>query len=129
MTHDTLKPAASRSEIVAWLIDWIAKEMEMPTAEIDTGHSLLDYSMSSVTATILVGDLEDWLDLTLSPTLVWDYTSIDAMTDHLLEQVAEGSSGGSSTVAAAPTKDAGQMLEDLDGLSDEEVDALLKQLS
>jgi acyl carrier protein len=125
MTHDTLKPAASRSEIVAWLIDWIAKEMEMPAAEIDTGHSLLDYSMSSVTATILVGDLEDWLDLTLSPTLVWDYTSIDAMTDHLLEQVAEGS----STVAAAPTKDAGQMLEELDGLSDEEVDALLKQLS
>jgi acyl carrier protein len=99
--------------------------MEMPAAEIDTGHSLLDYSMSSVTATILVGDLEDWLDLTLSPTLVWDYTSIDAMTDHLLEQVAEGS----STVAAAPTKDAGQMLEELDGLSDEEVDALLKQLS
>jgi acyl carrier protein len=125
MTHDTLKPAASKPEIVAWLIDWIAKEMEMPTAEIDTGHSLLDYSMSSVTAMILVGDLEDWLDLTLSPTLVWDYTSIDAMTDHLLEQVSEGS----STVAAAPTKDVGQMLEDLDGLSDEEVDALLKQLS
>lgn len=117
---------ASKDDIIAWLIDWIAKELEMPATEIDTGHSLLDYSMSSVTATILVGDLEDWLDLTLSPTLVWDYPSIDAMTDHLLEQAA---GSADAAPAAAPAKDAGQLLEDLDGLSDEEVDALLKQLS
>jgi acyl carrier protein len=117
---------ADKPAIVAWLIDWIAAELEMPAAEIDTGHSLLDYSMSSVTATILVGDLEDWLDLTLSPTLVWDYPSIDAMTDHLLEKSA---GAAPKTAAAAPTKDASQLLEDLDGLSDAEVDALLSQLS
>jgi acyl carrier protein len=124
MTSDAPKTTASKAEITAWLIDWIAAELEMPATEIDTGHSLLDYSMSSVTATILVGDLEDWLDLTLSPTLVWDYPSIDAMTDHLLEQAS-----GAAPAAAAPAKDAGALLDDLDNLSDAEVDALLAQLS
>lgn len=127
MTIEAPSATPTKQDVAAWLIEWIANELEMPAAEIDTGHSLLDYSMSSVTATILVGDLEDWLDLRLSPTLVWDYPSIDAMTDHLLEKAAETAS--STPAAAAPVKDADQLLEDLDGLSDEEVDALLKQLS
>jgi acyl carrier protein len=126
MNIEAPRPVPSRHDVAAWLIDWIANELEMPAAEIDTAHSLLDYSMSSVTATILVGDLEDWLDLRLSPTLVWDYPSIDAMTDHLLAQAADAAPAAAQ---AAPLKDAGQLLEDLDGLSDEEVDALLKQLS
>ncbi len=124
MTADA-KP--TRPEITAWLIDWIAAELDMKAAEIDTAHSLLDYSMSSVTATILVGDLEDWLDLTLSPTLVWDYTSIDAIADHLVEQTA------GAPAAAAPAAEAGAdadaMLANLDNLSDAEVDALLAKLS
>ena len=125
MPEDAKQAATTSPAIIAWLIDWIAAELEMPAAEIDTAHSLLDYSMSSVTATILVGDLEDWLDLTLSPTLVWDYTSIDAIADHLLEQAA----GAPAAAPADAGADADAMLANLDNLSDAEVDALLSKLS
>ena len=113
-------------ELRAWLLEWIGKELDMQASEIDPERSLLDYSMSSVTATILVGDLEDWLDLQLSPTLVWDYTSINAITEHLLGEMAGGAAGGGS--ASAETKDAAALLENLDDLSEEEIDALLGQL-
>lgn len=122
----------TKQEISAWLVDWIANELKMKPEEIETERSLLEYSLSSVTATILVGDIEDWLDLRLPPTLVWDYPSIDAMSDHLVSEMAAGTEDGRT--AALPTgepegeRDAAQLLENLDKLSEEEVDALLKEL-
>jgi acyl carrier protein len=140
VTSETNRQPPQRREITDWLIGWIAKELGMPSEEIDAGRSLLDYSLSSLTATILVGDLEDWLDLRLSPSLVWDYPSIDAMTDYLVEK-ATGEEAATAFVAAAggpapgtarstgPAQDARQLLEGLDQLSDDEVDALLSQFA
>lgn len=118
--------AKTKDQVSAWLADWISNELGMPAAEIETSRSLLEYSLSSVTATILVGDLEDWLDLRLPPTLVWDYPSIDAMTEHLMAQLGGASEAG----AAAPTAsaDAANILENLDSLTDAEIDALLREL-
>lgn len=129
MTLENSAAAASRQKISGWLIDWISKELEMPVDQIDPGHSLLQYSMSSVTATILVGDLEDWLDLRLSPTLVWDYPSIDAMADFLVEETER--QAGSATGAAASEQEgySRDLLDNLDSLSEDEIDALLKELS
>ena len=67
--------------------------MGLPPVEIETDKSLLNYSLSSVTAMMLVGDLEEWLGLTLPPTLVWDYPSIDAIADYLAEQLATAVAG------------------------------------
>jgi acyl carrier protein len=116
----------SKDAISNWLVDWIARELDMTAAEIETARSLLEYSMSSVTATILVGDLEDWLDLRLAPTLVWDFPSINAMTDHLMEQIAAQS--GVTPAGVESEADPARLLENLDSLSEEEIDNLLKQL-
>lgn len=124
-----------RQEIVEWLIAWTARELGLPAHSIDAKRSLLEYSMGSLTATILVGDLEDWLHIRLPPSLVWDYSSIDAMTDFLVQGAAgdrhRGSPGGSDQAVpgTADGIDARHLLENLDQLSDAEVDALLSQLS
>jgi acyl carrier protein len=128
MTLQQSAAAASRDRISGWLIEWISKELEMPVQDIDTGHSLLQYSMSSVTATILVGDLEDWLDLRLSPTLVWDYPSIAAMTDFLVAEAGRQAASAGEAPAASAGKESA-LLDNLDDLSEEEIDALLNQLS
>lgn len=120
-------PGRARDEIARWLVDWIAAELQMPAAGIDPTRSLLDYSMSSVTATILVGDLEDWLSLRLPPTLVWDFPSIDEMAVYLLAETRAQRTAVAAPGAGAP--DAGQLLDSLDQLSDAEVEALLNQLS
>lgn len=117
----------TQEEITAWLVDWIANELEMAKGEIETARSLLEYSLSSVTATILVGDLEDWLDLRLPPTLVWDYPSIDAMTEHLMSQLGAGEQNAAAATEANGEPDAASLLENLDNLSEEEIDALLKK--
>ena len=94
-------PAPPRDSIEEWLIEWIAKELGMPPAEIETSKSLLNYSLSSVTAMMLVGDLEEWLGLTLPPTLVWDYPSIAAIADYLMEQVGSPAADAPAGTGAA----------------------------
>ncbi len=125
-------PAPPRAEIEGWLIDWIAKELGMPPAEIVTSKSLLDYSLSSVTAMMLVGDLEEWLGLTLPPTLVWDYPSIAAIADYLVELAGSPSAdvaAGNGTADGRETAGTGaELYASLDRMSDEEVDALLSRM-
>ncbi len=128
----TEKTIVSKAAISDWLVDWISKELEMPKSEIEADRSLLDYSLSSVTATILVGDLEDWLDLHLPPTLVWDYPSINAIADHLVlqaqEQAPDSGDASGSPAAEIETSDVQEVLANLDELSEQEIDALLAQL-
>jgi acyl carrier protein len=77
--------------------EWIARELGLPVEEIEASKSLLNYSLSSVTAMMLVGDLEERLGLTLPPTLVWDYPSIEAIVDYL--------TGSLQGAASAPTNE------------------------
>lgn len=126
----------AKEEIKVWLTQWIANDLDLPVDEIQTSKSLLDYSLSSITATMLVGDLEDWLGLTLVPTLVWDYPSIDALVDHLSQKLAETSAAGGDGAPsangaaqhAASNQEAQELLSNLDGLSDQEVSELLDKL-
>jgi acyl carrier protein len=134
MTPQASRSSVSKAQVADWLIDWIAKETRMPAAGIETGHSLLQYSLSSVTATILVGDLEDWLGCQLPPTIVWDYPSIDEMADFVVStatsQLAHAAGSATSRAFdARPKADASRLLEGLDQLSDEEVDKLLGELA
>lgn len=118
MSIETQTQAPTRQAIESWLINWIAREIGLPPADVDTGKSLLNYSLSSVTAMMLVGDLEEWLGLTLPPTLVWDYPSIAEIAEFLVGQLAAVANGTASTDGDGW----------VDGLSDAEVDALLGQM-
>jgi acyl carrier protein len=125
----------TKDAITQWLVQWIAKELGLPAVEIETDKSLLNYSLSSVTAMMLVGDLEEWLGLTLPPTLVWDYSSIAAIADFLAEQVgapAVGTPSGNGAVRSGdksiPASAGADTMLPLDGMSDQEVTALLNQL-
>jgi acyl carrier protein len=128
--------APSREAIETWLIRWIANELGVAAEEIPPTSSLLDYSLSSVTATMLAGDLEDWLGLTLPTTLVWDYPSIQTLVDYLGAELKESAPRAGVPADATPrgapietsATEARQLLTDLDNLSDQEVSALLDRL-
>ena len=74
---------ALKPEISAWLSTWLSRELEMPEAEIDVTRSLMDYGLSSIIATMLVGELEDRYGLQLPVTLAWDYPTIEEMAGYL----------------------------------------------
>jgi acyl carrier protein len=134
-----LTPAPTRGAIEEWMVDWIARQLGLPPGEIEAGKSLMDYSLSSVTAMMLVGDLEEWLGLVLPPTLAWDYPSIAAIADYLTEQLAARSADAPAAAGPvngeAPAGDplgrpggGAELHASLDQLSDQEVEALLSRM-
>lgn len=84
-------PAPSTpDEIRAWLTDRVGYYLERPADTIDRSTPLSQYGLDSVYAFSLCGDIEDLLKIGVDPTLVWDYRTVDALTDYLTEKVRLG---------------------------------------
>jgi amino acid adenylation domain-containing protein len=101
--HAQTRDAAS---IEAWLIGQIADLQGIEPAEIDSGEPLDSFGLSSREAIILSGDLEDWLDRRLSPTLFYEYPTIKALASHLAEGVGEQPPSEQSAASDQPPADA-----------------------
>lgn len=78
-----------RAVIKAWLVSKLSQELEIDPDEIDVQESLASYGLSSVQAVSLSGDLEDWLERKLSPTLVYDYPTIESLARYLASEASE----------------------------------------
>jgi acyl carrier protein len=126
----------SVQSVQMWLMQWMQTELSLETSSIDPSQALLSYGMDSVHAMMLVGDLEGHLGTQLSPTLAWDYPTVQALAEHVVERASCPATGGNGQVKTGPresgartTQDARTLLSQLDGMSEEEMDALLEQYS
>jgi acyl carrier protein len=77
----------SKSEIETWIVDYVAELLEVEPSKIDVTIPFDRYGLDSSAAVGLAGDLEDWLERELDPTMVYDYPSIDSLTQYLTESL------------------------------------------
>jgi acyl carrier protein len=126
----------SVESVQKWLMDWMQVELSLDPSEIDPGNAFLSYGMDSVHAMMLVGDLEGRLGTQLSPTLAWDYPTVHALAEHVVVRASSPATGANRSTNVHPhlpvspaTQDARALLSQLDGMSEEEMDALLEQYS
>ncbi len=75
--------AIEAEAIEAWLIEEIARALGVAPEEIDPRRSFESYALDSVKALAVMGRLEQWLGRKLSPTLVWNYPTIEALAERL----------------------------------------------
>lgn len=73
----------TREEIENWLSAYMAEALKVDKTKIDWKKPFQDYGLDSSAAVILLGDLEDFLDTDLDPTLLVDCKNMDALIDHL----------------------------------------------
>ncbi len=85
-----------RETIQAWLITKVSSALSISPDQIDPRQTFASFGLDSRTAVSLSGDLERWLGRRLPPTLVWDYPTIDALTDHLCGGTAPPASSADS---------------------------------
>lgn len=70
-------------EIQLWLVSKVAELVAVDPDEIDIAEPFARFGLDSIAAAGLTGDLEDWLNRRLPPTLVWDYPTIELLAQHL----------------------------------------------
>ncbi len=76
-------------EIQEWMVNQIAKLLEIDREEVDITVPFARYGLDSAAAIGLTADLEDWLQRELNPTLLYDYPTIQELSKHLQTLILE----------------------------------------
>jgi myxalamid-type polyketide synthase MxaE and MxaD len=73
--------------VVGWLSARIAEMLGFDPGDIDCATPFVDVGLSSIQAVELSGDIERWTGLTLSPTLAFDYPTIEGVAEHVVDRM------------------------------------------
>ncbi|MEY2833574.1 MAG: hypothetical protein RLZZ574_2833, partial [Cyanobacteriota bacterium] len=76
-------------QIQHWLRENLAQRLGIPVLEIDVNEPFASTGLNSVAAVGLSADLEDWLQVKLSPTIVYDYPNIVELAAYLADNKSE----------------------------------------
>ncbi|MBD0263001.1 MAG: acyl carrier protein [Tolypothrix sp. T3-bin4] len=83
---DICKDPTSAVEIQAWIVSYLAELLEIEPDEVNPTIPFDRYGLDSSAAVGLTGDLEDWMEKKLDPTLLYDYPTVEALSRHLAEE-------------------------------------------
>ena len=75
----------SAGEIQKFLVESIAEKIDRPADTVDIDTPFSSFGLDSRDAVGLTGDLQDWIGLKLSATLLFDYPSIRQLTENLIK--------------------------------------------
>jgi 8-amino-7-oxononanoate synthase len=75
-------------QIQDWIVRRLAQVLSVEPEEIDVHEPILDYGLESVEAITLSGELADWLQRKLSPTLWWECPTIARLSERLSAQAS-----------------------------------------
>jgi len=136
---DTSNTAATtRKPIEQWIVNRLSECAGVDPQDIDIELPCTAYGLDSLTGLTLVGDLELWLNVRLSPTLLWEVPSIERLVQYLIDEfltpsvdsvrVSELHQEWTAGLHISP-ETAKQLLLRLDQLSDQDVEAMLSHLA
>lgn len=86
LPQSTMESVSARS-IRDWLVASIAERLQLPPEQVDVREPMTRYGLDSVSAVNLAESLERLLGRKLSPTIAFDYPSIEALSQHLGQEL------------------------------------------
>ena len=72
--------------IQGWLIEELAIRLEVDPDDIDIQASFESFGLESAEALVLLNRLEQWIGHPVAPVLIWNYPSIEQLSQRLAEE-------------------------------------------
>jgi acyl carrier protein len=69
--------------ISAWLVDYLARALDVDPTQIDPSVPLGEFGMDSAGAVGLAADLSDWLGIKLKESVAFDHPTIRELSAHV----------------------------------------------
>jgi acyl carrier protein len=79
----------TKEQISAFCVDRLADLLRIPKEVVDPQTKFTRLGLDSATAVYLLMDLEEKLDLELSPETFYDHPTVDNLSDYLAAKHAE----------------------------------------
>jgi acyl carrier protein len=78
-------PAEKPSEaaICDWCVAYLVRTLDLPNAEIDAAVPFARLGLDSATSVWFIVALEEWLEVELTPDIVFEYPTIADLARHL----------------------------------------------
>lgn len=76
----------NKQEIQDWLASYLAELLEIEPSQIDVTIPFNRYGLDSSAAIGMTSDLEEWLGYELDPTLIYDYPTIEILSESLSQE-------------------------------------------
>jgi acyl carrier protein len=73
----------SVAEIERWLLDHLRERLGPGAQDIDPHMPFSYYGLDSLDAVALAAELEEWLDVEVTPDVAWDHPTAHAVATHL----------------------------------------------
>jgi acyl-CoA synthetase (AMP-forming)/AMP-acid ligase II/acyl carrier protein len=120
--------------IETWLLDWLVRRAEVPTAELDRDKPLADYGIDSLAAVELSQELESWLGIELTPVLAWNHPTAAMLARFLAGESARAAAGHAANAQESDHQQAPgngdasfeALLAEIENLSDDEARAAIE---
>jgi PfaD family protein len=82
----TARKSPTAEAIQDWLVSHLADRLGTEANEIDIREPFERYNLDSAQVLVLASELEKWLGRRLSPTLLWNYPTIEALAQRLAKE-------------------------------------------
>ena len=124
LASDTQSPEALKR----WLTAWLAQQLQIPIADVEVTRPFAEYGLDSVAAVELTEALQTELQQPLSPTLAYEYPTVEAVAIYLGTQLGHPSPKvDKEPEMVSDQDDVAELLNELEDLSEAEVQELLGQ--
>jgi acyl carrier protein len=90
---------AGADSITDWILDWLARTLEVDPDGLDPERPFADLGIDSVFAVELAQELGDWVGRPLEATILWSYSTADSLARHL---AADCGTSGTGAAAGRP---------------------------
>ena len=104
----------SQDQVQEWLVKWLQDNADIPLDSIDIDKPFADYYLDSLTSVELSYDLEEWSEKELTATVVWNYPTINKMSEYLSNSEVDESMDG--------------LITKIENMSDEQANCLLLEI-
>ena len=101
----------SQDQVQEWLVKWLQNNAGIPLDSIDIDKPFADYHLDSLTSVELSYDLEEWSEKELTATVVWNYPTINKMSEYLSNYEVD--------------EPMNSLLTEIENMSDEQANCLL----
>jgi len=80
-----IKQEKNQESLNTWLTERVSTYVKRKPEEIKMDVPLSEYGLDSVYALTISGDIEDYLGISIEPTIMWDFPTIEKLSKVLVE--------------------------------------------
>ncbi len=93
---------ATQSALTTWLGQWLRDKRGVHDAMIDIHQPFAEIGLDSVESVEIAQDLQDWMQVELDSTVVWNYPNVAELSKHLANLTADRE-GAPRAIAVQPS--------------------------